>query len=79
MTNKLYDRRDIEGQEQYYLDHIMAMTGEDLHSKSDIAAELAHRDIEIDKLKEEVQKLKDGDGEYSMKFFNRMNKDEDRR
>ena len=72
---KLYDKRDIEGQEQYYLDHIMAMTGEDLHSKSDIAAELAHRDIEIANLKEEVQRLKDGDGEYSMKFFQIINGD----
>ena len=73
MTEKLYANRDIEGQGQYYLDHIMAMTGEDLYSKSAIAAELAHRDIEIDKLKKEVQQLKDGEGAYSMKFFQAIN------
>jgi len=47
---KLYAHRDIEGQKQFYLDHISHMTSEGLHSKSDIAAELAHRDILIKKL-----------------------------
>ncbi len=75
MTDKLYAERDVAEQGQYYFDHIMAMTGEDLHSKSDIAAELAHRDIEIADLKEEVQQLKDGEGEYSMKFFQIINED----
>jgi lambda repressor-like predicted transcriptional regulator len=52
--NKLYAERDIIEQGDYYSRHTSAMTGEDLHSKSDIAAELAHRDIEIDKLKARV-------------------------
>lgn len=43
-------RNPIE-QGSYYLRHVMAMTSEDLHSKADIAGELAHRDIEIDNLK----------------------------
>ena len=43
---KLYEQRDIVAQGQKYIDHITAMTAEDLHSKADIAAELAHRDIE---------------------------------
>ena len=73
MIHKLYAIRDVEGQGVYYTDHIMAMTGEDLNSKSDIAAELAHRDIEIANLKEEVRKLRDGEGEYSMKFFQAIN------
>ncbi|MFT7338161.1 MAG: hypothetical protein ACI92B_001490 [Marinobacter maritimus] len=46
-----YAERDIVEQGEYYSRHTSAMTGEDLNSKSDIAAELAHRDIEIDRLK----------------------------
>ena len=42
-----YAERDIVGQGEHYRRHLSAMTGENLHSKSDIAAELAHRDIEI--------------------------------
>jgi uncharacterized coiled-coil DUF342 family protein len=34
------------------------MTGEKLHSKSAIAAELGYRDMVIDKLKEELAELK---------------------
>lgn len=54
MTEKLYAERDpmqqdVEG--NYYCKHVSAMTDEDLHSKSAIAAELAHRDIVIDRLK----------------------------
>lgn len=33
-----------------YAKHISAMTGEDLHSKAEIAEELAWRDIQIDQL-----------------------------
>jgi hypothetical protein len=51
---KHYAERDIMGQGQTYLDHINAMTVEDLHSKSDIAAELAHRDLEIKRLNEQL-------------------------
>lgn len=50
---KQYSERDpIEQDRQgnYYCRHVSAMTAEGLHSKSDIAAELAHRDIEIDRL-----------------------------
>ena len=61
MTEKLYAERDVELQGQYYFDHIMAMTGEDLHSKSAIAAELAHRDIQIEALKLEIKILEGGD------------------
>ena len=45
-----YAERDCIEQGAYYMNHVMAMTVEKLHSKSDIAAELAHRDIQIDKL-----------------------------
>jgi predicted Zn-ribbon and HTH transcriptional regulator len=51
---KLYAERDIIEQMQHYVDHVEAMTAEGLHSKSDIAAELAHRDIEIERLEREL-------------------------
>jgi hypothetical protein len=47
---KLYGERNPMNQGIYYLRHIQAMTDEGLHSKADIAAELGHRDIEIDRL-----------------------------
>jgi hypothetical protein len=51
---KFYAERDIIKQGEYYGRHVSAMTGEGLHEKCDIAAELAHRDIEIDRLKDEI-------------------------
>ncbi len=50
---KHYAERDIEELDDrggYYFRHVSAMTGEQLHSKSDIAAELGHRDMMIDRL-----------------------------
>jgi len=50
---KLYEERDHMAQDKaggYYSRHVSAMTGEGLHAKSDIAGELAHRDMEIDRL-----------------------------
>ncbi|QBQ77496.1 hypothetical protein WFC_00104 [Escherichia phage vB_EcoM_WFC] len=62
MTDKQYavGQRDIEQLDEggYYTRHIYAMTHEGLYSKSDIAAELAHRDLQIDLLKIEVQNLR---------------------
>jgi hypothetical protein len=46
----LYPQRDIVAQGQHYMRHLEAMTREGLHAKSDIAAELAARDIEIEYL-----------------------------
>lgn len=46
-----YAERDILKQGKHYVRHVAAMTAEGLCSKSDIAAELAHRDIEIDRLR----------------------------
>ena len=51
---KLYAERNIEKLGNYYTKHLRAMTEEKLHSKSDIAAELAFRDAEIDRLKDEL-------------------------
>ena len=50
----LYADRDImklDDEGGYYFKHVSAMTGESLHCKSDIAAELGWRDREIDRLK----------------------------
>lgn len=47
----LYAERDIIEQGDHYARHVNAMTAEGLHAKSDIAAELAHRDIEIEQLR----------------------------
>ena len=48
---KHYAKRDPESQGIHYINHVAAMTGEGLHAKSAIAAELAHRDIEIERLR----------------------------
>jgi len=54
---KLYDNRNIVEQGQHYINHVSAMTGEGLHSKSAIAAELAHRDIQIEHQSAEIERL----------------------
>jgi hypothetical protein len=54
---KQYARRNPLKQDEaggYYIRHVEAMTAEGLHEKSAIAAELAHRDIEIVRLSREV-------------------------
>jgi len=47
----IYAKRDTEAQGSHYTKHVCHMTGEGLHDKSEIAAELAHRDIEIERLR----------------------------
>lgn len=50
---KQYDKRnawELDQQGGYYIRHVGAMTKEDLYYKSDIAAELAWRDYQIDLL-----------------------------
>ena len=53
----IYAKRSHRAQGSHYTKHICHMTGEGLHDKSEIAAELAHRDIEIERLKEELEML----------------------
>lgn len=55
---KHYADRDILAQGDYYARHVMALTAESLHDKSDIAAELAHRDQEINRLRAELDALR---------------------
>ena len=52
---KQYAQRDIESLEPHYWTHLSAMTGEQLYSKSDIAAELAFRDARIAELTEALE------------------------
>lgn len=50
---KQYAQRNLRGLDKtggHYIRHVMAMTAEGLHSKSDIAAELAYRDALNDEL-----------------------------
>src|SRR5690606_10050097 len=59
----LYADRDPSELEPWYSQHVNAMTAEGLHSKSDIAAELAHRDRQIRELRDALtwtaQRLRD--------------------
>src|SRR5690554_5926888 len=58
MSN-LYEERDIIEQGEHYTKHTSAMTGEGLHSKSAIAAELAHRDIQLEQAQARLAELED--------------------
>ena len=49
-----YADRDTIAMSDVYGKHVSAMTAEGLHAKSDIAAELAHRDICIADLKRQL-------------------------
>lgn len=56
--NKQYCERDIIALDRaggYYIRHVSAMTGEKLHGKSEIAAELAWRDSVIDDLLKQLE------------------------
>ena len=50
---KLYEDRDIDAL-RHYMNHVAAMTTENLYSKAAIAAELAYRDERIEELQEGV-------------------------
>lgn len=55
-----YKVRDIIGLDKsgnYYGKHVVAMTREELYSKSDIAAELGYRDMVIDTIRQQNAEL----------------------
>lgn len=58
VSEKLYADRDPMALEPHYSRHVMAMTAEQLHWKSDIAAELSFRDKEIERLRAETGLLR---------------------
>ena len=72
MPEKQYAERNIELMEQFYTRHVAAMTDEGLHSKTAIAAELAHRDIIIvalhDRLESLMRAANVGDNAFSEKY-----------
>jgi len=58
-----YDRRDARALDEaggHYSRHVEAMTVEGLHAKADIAAELAWRDAEIERLRGQVEVFRIG-------------------
>ena len=73
MTNeKLYAERDICEQDEkggFYFKHALAMTAEGLHSKSDIAAELAHRDLRIQQLEAVLNSTRDYLAKHAVGFY----------
>ena len=57
----IYAERNTEAQGSHYTKHVCHMTGEGLHDKSEIAAELAHRDIEIERLTKRLEAAESSD------------------
>jgi len=57
-NEKLYLVRSPENLEPEFFNHMMAMTGEGLHNKADIACELAYRDKAIKSLQAENSEIK---------------------
>ena len=61
MTEKnMYPERDSRELGTYYTDHLLAMTAEGLHHKSDIATQLAWRDKELDETRALLASLLEG-------------------
>ena len=63
---KLYDDRDPTEQGDWFIRHMHHLTTENLHSKAEIAEELAHRDIEIERLRSELASCIDALDRISM-------------
>jgi hypothetical protein len=67
MSNaKLYPPQDPIELGAHYTRHIEAMTAEGLHSKADIAEQLAWRDLEIENLRRAVSLENDCSEQYRM-------------
>lgn len=56
-TKALYPKQDAEQLGKWYARHLEAMTAEGLHSKSDIAAQLAWRDKKISLQRDAMNEL----------------------
>ena len=57
MKTSLYSFRALKDLGVHYTNHVEAMTAEKLHDKSDIAAELAYRDIRIAELETAISDI----------------------
>jgi hypothetical protein len=67
-----YTKRDIIELDKlggHYSRHVSVMTVEHLHSKSDIAAELAWRDAELARLREALEFYADPDTYFAVGFM----------
>lgn len=53
------DPMDLDEKGTYCFRHVMRMTKEKLHSKAEIAQQLGARDLEIDFLREQVEKMRE--------------------
>jgi hypothetical protein len=78
--NKHYRKYEMTDEEldQWAFPHVMAMTGENLHSKVEIAEELGYRDMQIDRLKQlEVlcQKLRSAHIAMNLTLITQLNHD----
>ena len=67
-----YAERDPEELDEggHYCKHLMAMTAEDLHSKRDIACELAYRDKRIAELEQDLREMDAENDRLSTERFN---------
>ena len=54
-----YAKRAVMGIMAHYAKHVQAMTAEGLHEKSDIAAELAWRDAQLESCNTQLAELRD--------------------
>jgi hypothetical protein len=67
---ELYNKaRSLTALEPHYSRHVSAMTSEGLHSKSDIAAELAFRDKELTALRLTLAALSEHDPSWPDDFL----------
>lgn len=57
-NSMLYQKHSAEDLGADYIAHVMAMTSEGLHSKSDIAVQIAWRDAELRRLNSERDQLR---------------------
>ena len=68
MSDKQYGHDDARDYEPYFSLHLMAMTAEDLHSKGEIACELAYRDARIAELEAENARLRESIAAIALKL-----------
>ena len=59
-NERLYATRDHYALSPHFERHMLALTGEGLQSKSAIAAELAHRDVKIERLRAALEEAIEG-------------------
>ena len=58
-SSSLYPTHNVEDLGPHYLRHVLAMTSEGLHSKADIAVQLAWRDMEMERLRTIIKESAD--------------------